>query len=85
MNVTSFAGSRGLQCHKRSHTGETPYECNQGGKPFEGSSGLEYNNRTQTAEKPYECNLCAKVLQEGVTFKEKRPYRRETLCRYLML
>ena len=26
-----------------------------------------------------------KPLQEGVTFKEKRPYRRETLCRYLML
>ena len=40
INVTSFAGSRGLQCHKRSHTGETLYECNQGGKPFAGRNDL---------------------------------------------
>ena len=86
MNVTSFAGSRGLQCHKRSHTGETPYECNQGGKPFEGSSGLEYHNRKHTQLKnPMNVTNVIKRLQEGVTFKEKRPYRRETLSRYLML
>ena len=34
---------------------------------------------------PMNVTIVIKRLQEGVTFKEKRPYRRETLCRYLML
>ena len=34
---------------------------------------------------PMNVTNVVKSLQEGVTFKEKRPYRRETLYRYLML
>ncbi|XP_060115038.1 zinc finger protein 397-like, partial [Heteronotia binoei] len=49
-----------LQEHRKSHTGEKPFECSECKKRFTHSSILQSHQRTHTGEKPFECSECAK-------------------------
>ena len=53
---TSFVG------HKRTHTGERNFECNECGKTYCRKSNLIEHLRIHTGERPYKCGECAKTF-----------------------
>ncbi|KAL6088254.1 hypothetical protein STEG23_033374 [Scotinomys teguina] len=61
-NVGAFVQHNELKSHRRTHTREQPYECNQCGKAFGSNSTLQIHKRTHTGEKSYECNQCGKAF-----------------------
>ena len=51
-----------LERHKRTHTGEKPYECTWDGcsEKFSQKGNLKKHYRIHTGEKPFPCHLCDK-------------------------
>ncbi|NWQ99768.1 ZN211 protein, partial [Paradoxornis webbianus] len=54
----SFSQKSTLTAHRRSHTGERPYECGECGRSFSRSSSLTAHQRSHTGERPHQCGEC---------------------------
>ncbi|XP_062822861.1 gastrula zinc finger protein XlCGF71.1-like isoform X1 [Anolis carolinensis] len=51
--------------HKKFHTGQEQYRCQECGKCFASSSALVRLKRLHTGEKPYQCQECGKCFADS--------------------
>ncbi|XP_017720842.1 PREDICTED: putative zinc finger and SCAN domain-containing protein 5D [Rhinopithecus bieti] len=58
-----------LVLHKRSHTGERPFQCNVCERCFMQLSDLRVHQRIHTGEKPYTCDVCHKRFNRRFSLK----------------
>ena len=67
-----------LTSHKRTHTGDKPFECDKCDYKCSVSHNLTTHKRTHTGEKPFECDQCDKSFtQSGDLTSHKRTHTGE--------
>ncbi|XP_039608396.1 zinc finger protein OZF-like isoform X2 [Polypterus senegalus] len=59
-----FSDISSLQSHKKTHSGDKPYECSECGKRFLQKSHLQIHSRIHTGEKPHCCSICGKRFSQ---------------------
>ena len=61
-----------LVTHKRSHSGEKPFECDVCQKSFTQSNNLEFHRRTHTGERPFECGICKRRFTQSCNLQRHK-------------
>uniref|UniRef100_A0A2K5XGZ7 Zinc finger and SCAN domain containing 5B n=1 Tax=Mandrillus leucophaeus TaxID=9568 RepID=A0A2K5XGZ7_MANLE len=81
----SFKYFSQLSIHRRSHTGERPFQCDLCWKRFLQPSDLRVHQRVHTGERPYSCDVCQKRFAHESTLQGhkrihtgERPFK----CKY---
>ena len=77
-----FTRPDALQAHRRTHTGERPYECKYCNQRFTRPSTLLYHLNLHTGNKPYKCESCGKGFSQSGTLQKhlrthsgEKPYK----------
>jgi len=60
-----YGNNSKLAVHRRSHSGEKPFECTVCSKRFTASHHLVAHSRIHSGEKPYKCYVCDKAFTES--------------------
>ena len=70
----SFKQGGDLKVHKRTHSGERPYQCNVCEKSFKRGGDLKVHKKTHSEERPFHCNVCGKSFRHGTYLKVHKGY-----------
>ncbi|KAK4292744.1 hypothetical protein Pmani_034506 [Petrolisthes manimaculis] len=64
-----LSNKHALNAHKRTHTGERPYQCTKCSSRFTTRGNLARHNASHAGEKPWQCSLCGKRYTEKKSLK----------------
>jgi len=73
-----FTQAGALKSHKRTHSGEKPFECDRCDKCFSEASNLRAHKGTHSGENLFECDLCGKCFSRDWDLKRHKKKTQHT-------